>query len=181
MFNFRPCIGSELFVVTTDTKLSDGIFVSPGFCLSLDICIQLKNVSMNLLPQPLKLYCIIYCNLSFQEPLEPSNKLSSPASRPWEIDDMLVLNEELYQYVTRRAKKNNGKRVRDSSNEKVARAFVSFEANGRGQGFSNCLLDVSHFPAGTYRMKWHSCCIDSRGAYWSLLPLNAAPVFTIMS
>lgn len=167
--------------MTADTKLSIGISVSPGFCLSLDICVQLKNVSTNLLAQPLKLHCIIYCNLSFQEPVDPNNKSSSPASRPWEIDDMLMLNEELYQYVTRCAKKNDGKHVRDSSDEKVARAFVSLEVNGRGQGFSNCLLDVSRFPAGTYRMKWHSCCIDSRGTYWSLLPLNTGPVFTIMS
>lgn len=179
MLNFRPCIGTELFVVNADTKISTGIFISQGFCLSLDMCIQLKNVPPNLPTQPLKLHCIIYCNLSFQEPVEASNSSRVYASKPWEIDDMLILNEELYQYVSRRAKKNDDRHVRDSSDGKVARAFVSFESNERGQGFSNCLLDVSHFPAGTYRMRWHSCCIDSRGAYWSLLPLNVGPVFTI--
>ncbi|KAK4754830.1 hypothetical protein SAY87_008587 [Trapa incisa] len=178
-FRTRPCIGSELFVVNRDTKNSNGISISQGFCLSLDICIQLKNVPASLPARSLKLHCIIYCNLSFQEPVEPSDNSARDASWPWETDDMLMLNEELYQYITRRAKKNDLWHVRDSSDGKAARAFVSFQANDRGQGFSNCLLDVSHFPSGTYRMRWHSCCIDGQGAYWSFLPLNAGPIFTI--
>ncbi|OWM80536.1 hypothetical protein CDL15_Pgr019816 [Punica granatum] len=178
-FRTRPCMGSELFVVNADTKLSDGIFVSPGLCLSLNICIQLRNVPPNLLMQPIKLHCIICCNLSFQEPVVPRYKLLQCASRSWETDDMLILNEELYQHVMRRAEKYDKKHGKDSHDGKASRAFLSFEVSERGQGFSTCFLDVSRFPAGTYRMKWHSCCVDSRGSYWSLLPLNAGPVFTI--
>lgn len=105
------------------------------------------------------------------------------SSQPWEKDNMVEMNEKLFQYVTECTQKiNHSKRAGDTdidNNARTVNTFVQIEPNDRGQGFSNCLLDVSQFPVGTYRIKWHSCCIDSQGSYWSLLPLNAEPLFTI--
>ncbi|KAA8537247.1 hypothetical protein F0562_027066 [Nyssa sinensis] len=100
----------------------------------------------------------------------------------WGADDMVDLNEKLFQYVTGCTKKtkcmHDGKTSGDCG---VVDACVCFEPNERGQGFSNCLLDVSAFPVGSYRIKWHSCCVDDKGSYWSVLPLNAGPVFTVQN
>lgn len=93
------------------------------------------------------------------------------------------MNEKLFQYVTECAKRTTsyGKRFRDDdmNDEQMVYEFVCFEPNGKGQGFSSCVLDVSHFPVGCYSVEWHSCCIDNEGSYWSLLPLNSRPVFTV--
>ncbi|KAJ7982550.1 ARM repeat superfamily protein [Quillaja saponaria] len=71
-----------------------------------------------------------------------------------------------------------GRKCGRDGNDGIVKAFVNFEPNEKGQGFSRCMLDVSDFPAACYRIKWHSCVIDKRGSYWSILPLNI-PVFTI--
>lgn len=101
----------------------------------------------------------------------------------WETDNMIQMNEKLFHYVTKCTKKTyNGKRGRDTeidNDDRIVKRFVCFELNDIGQGLSNCLFDVSHFPVGSYSIKWHSCCVDSRGSYWSLLPLNTGPVFTV--
>ena len=102
--------------------------------------------------------------------------------QPWESEDMVEMNDKLFYYVTECAIKSSyGKRFRDNdmNDGQMANGFVCFEPNGKGQGFSNCVLDVSYFPVGSYRVKWYSCCIDNQGSYWSLLPLNSGPVSTV--
>lgn len=94
---------------------------------------------------------------------------------------MIDLNESLFQHVAEDRKTTNTKLRRvDNGDGGVVKAFVCFEPNERGQGFSTCLLDVSGFPVGSYKIKWHSCCVDDQGSYWSLLPLNAPPIFTLL-
>lgn len=179
---FRPCIGSELFAVNVEKK-PDGIFVSPGHYLSLSLSLQLRNVPPDLPVQPVKLYSILYCRVSFQEPRPvPENKEQSRSSyQAWENDDMVEMNEKLLLYVTQCGTKSiyNNKCGTGITDCGIVNTFVCFEPNARGQGFSSCLLDVSRFPVGSYRIKWHSCCVDNHGNYWSLLPLNAGPVFTV--
>ncbi|KAK3189022.1 hypothetical protein Dsin_028583 [Dipteronia sinensis] len=181
-FRVRPCVGSELFVSDADTRSQDRILVLKGSHLSLNLCLQLKNMPPDLLAQLTKFYCILYC---VQKPASDGQNMEQALSTwlAWESTDMVEMNGRLFQYVTECSKKTNyGKRSRDNDickDGKLATAFADFELNERGQGFSNCLLDVSKFPVGTYRIKWHSCCMDSQGSYWSLLPLNAEPVINI--
>lgn len=92
---------------------------------------------------------------------------------------MVEMNEKLLDYVTQCGTKNISKYGSGGTDGKFVNTVVCFEPNERGQGFASCLLDVSRFPIGSYRIKWHSCCVDNHGTYWSLLPLNAGPVFTI--
>lgn len=97
---------------------------------------------------------------------------------------MLDLNEKLLRYVRGCGKAKSSTNMRNSgggsgSGGGVVDGFASFEANERGQGFFSCLLDVSGFPVGCYRIKWQSSCVDSEGSYWNLLPLNVGPVFTV--
>ncbi|XP_059661933.1 uncharacterized protein LOC132308009 isoform X2 [Cornus florida] len=173
-FRIRPCISSELFALSGDDKSSDGISVLPGFHLSLNLCLQLKNVPPGLPVQLTKLYCILYCR-SGQEKGQKGSGFQD-----WGADDMVDLNEKLLQYVTGETRTTKGVLNRDNAGDSgVVEACVCFEPNERGQGFSTCLLDVSAFHVGSYRIKWHSCCIDSKGSYWSLLPSNAGPVFTV--
>lgn len=107
-----------------------------------------------------------------------NEQMGSRISEPWESEEMMEMNEKLFHYVTECARKSCcGKRFRD--NEQIADGFVCFKPNAKGQGFSNCVLDVSHFPVGSYRIKWYSCCVDNQGSYWSLVPLNSGHVFTV--
>lgn len=181
-FKVRPCFGSELFISSVDTRNIDGISILTGFPLSLNLCLQLKNVPPDLPVQLTKFCCILHCSQKLV--LDGQNNeqmLWSPL--PWENSDMVEMNEKLFQYATESTKRTNyGNCFRDGDiNNGAVTVFVHFEPSERGQGFSNCLLDVSHFPVGLYRIKWHCCCIDSQGSYWSLLPLNAEPVFTVLS
>ncbi|XVE94297.1 hypothetical protein REPUB_Repub01dG0269000 [Reevesia pubescens] len=185
-FNTRPLIGSELFVFDTDTRNQNRIAVLPGFHLSLNLCFQLRNASPEFSLRLTKLYCLLHCRVSFQKPSssERNNEEMEWDCQPWESEDMVEMNEKLFDYVTQCAKKTSygyGKRLRDSdiNDEQIVNGYVCFEPNAKGQGFSNCVLDVSHFPEGSYRVKWYSCCIDNEGSYWSLLPLNSGPVFTV--
>ncbi|XP_059598418.1 uncharacterized protein LOC100265170 isoform X2 [Vitis vinifera] len=182
-FQIRQCVGSELFASSTDTRSPDGISILPGFHLSLNLCLQLKNVPPDRPIQLTKLYCILYCKASFgtPKPIEENKQRMQSGYHSWEIDDMIDLNESLFQHVTEDGKTTNAKlRSVDNGDGGVVKAFVCFEPNERGQGFSTCLLDVSGFPVGSYKIKWHSCCVDDQGSYWSLLPLNAPPVFTLL-
>ncbi|PON72739.1 Coatomer beta subunit [Parasponia andersonii] len=182
-FRVRPCIGSELFVVNVAAKNSDGIFVLAGHYLSLSLCLQLRNVPPDLPVRPIKLYSMLYCRVSFQEPTPvPEKKYQSRSSyQAWESDNMVEMNEKLLRYVTQQGTKdiNNSKCGSGNTDHQFVNTFVCFEPNQRGQGFSSCLLDVSRFPVGSYRITWISCCVDNHGNYWSLLPLNAGPIFTI--
>ncbi|KAI6700912.1 hypothetical protein NL676_015236 [Syzygium grande] len=60
-FKVRPPIGAELYVFNADPRHPDGLNVPQGFQLSLNLCLQLKNMPPDLPVQPTKLYCIIRC------------------------------------------------------------------------------------------------------------------------
>ncbi|EXB66979.1 hypothetical protein L484_004904 [Morus notabilis] len=181
-FQLRSCIGSELFAVSS-TKNPDGIYVSRGYQLSLSLCLQLRNVPPDLPVRLAKFYCMLYCSESFQEPrpVQENNEQSKSSRQAWETDDMVEVNARLLHYVTHRVTNNTngGKSGCGIDDCGFVNAFVCVEPNERWQGFSSCLLDVSRFPAGSYRIKWCSCCIDDQGNYWNLLPFNAGPVFTV--
>lgn len=185
-FKTRPCVGSELFAFNSDISNSNGITVMLSSCLSLNLCIQLKNMPLESQRRLAKVHCLLYCNVSFQKPRqnEPNQEDTTQwNSRPWENKDLLEMNDNLFHYVTESTKKSDPrKRARDNDISKdcgSVHCYVSFEPNVKGQGFSSCLLDVSHFPVGCYEIKWYSCCVDNQGCYWSLLPLNSGPEFTI--
>ncbi|KAL9456624.1 hypothetical protein AB3S75_005782 [Citrus x aurantiifolia] len=181
-FKVRPCVGSELFISSGDVRNIDGISVSTGFPLSLNLCLQLKNVPPDLPVRLTKFYCILHCSQKLVLDGQ-SNEQTLWSPQPWEDSEVVEINETLFQYVTECTKRTNYCKCfgdDDINNDGAVSVFVHFELSERGQGFSNCLLDVSHFPVGSYRIKWHCCCIDSQGSYWSLLPLNAEPVFTVL-
>ncbi|PQQ10291.1 uncharacterized protein Pyn_17593 [Prunus yedoensis var. nudiflora] len=178
-FKFRPCRGSELFAVN-ETRNPDGIYVSPGFNLSLNLCLQLRNVAPDIPVRFKNVYCMLYSSISFQEPTESgvNNQQKQGSYQDCETDDMVEMNEMLLQYATECSTNKSNKRRRGNNDGEFVNSFLRFELNERGQGFSNCLLDVSAFPVGSYRIKWHSCCIDSQGTCWTLPHLNLGPVFT---
>ncbi|KAM1281804.1 hypothetical protein ACFX13_022791 [Malus domestica] len=68
-FKFRPCLGSELFAVS-ETRNPDGIYVSSGFNLSLNLFLQLRNMPPDIRVRLKNLYCMVYSGASFQEPRE---------------------------------------------------------------------------------------------------------------
>ncbi|CAN1225583.1 Integrator complex subunit 7, partial [Linum grandiflorum] len=177
----RPCLVAELFAFSADATNQDELGVKPGSHLSLNLCIQLKNVPNRIT----KLYCILYSSTCFTES-KPSGCRGQVQLnfRDWQIDDMVQANQKLFRHMKDRASKtDHRKRPRDEEDDGdgiSAESIVQFELNNKGQGFSNCLVDVSEFPEGCYyRMKWHGGCVDSRGCYWSLLPLNTGPVFAV--
>ena len=160
------------------------MYTLPGHHLPLSLCLQLRNVPPNLPFRLSKMYCMVYCRVSFREPrpVQESNEQSRSSFQAWETDDMVEMNEKLLHYVTKCATQNidNGRSsTRSTNNHEVASSFVCCQPNESGQGFASCLLDVSAFPPGSYRIRWQSCCIDNQGNYWNLLPLNAGPVFTV--
>ncbi|KAK9931306.1 hypothetical protein M0R45_018585 [Rubus argutus] len=182
-FKLRPCLGSELFAVN-EAGNRDGIFVSLGSHLSLNLCLQLRNVPSPDIPVRFnKWYCMLYCKVSFLEPrVSGENKEQELGTyQAWETDDMVEMNEKLLKYATQCSRRKSNKCGRGSDDGELVISFVCFKLNDTGQGFSSCLLDVSGFPVGCYRIKWHSCCIDSQGECWTLPPLNLGPVFTIQS
>ncbi|XP_038892420.1 uncharacterized protein LOC120081531 isoform X2 [Benincasa hispida] len=182
-FCVRPCIGSQLFATTNARKL-DEISIPSGFHLSLNLCLQLKNIASNMSVQITKMYCILYCDLSFQElKHNGKNMQKHQVYEAWENDDIVEMHNKLLHYMTESSKNETYIGKCRTSNvcktERVVEAFVHFEPDEKGQGFSNCLLDVSYFPVGCYRIKWYSCCVDNKGCFWNLLPLNSGPLFTI--
>ncbi|KAI9071381.1 hypothetical protein K1719_046654 [Acacia pycnantha] len=64
-FKVGQVIGSELFVHNEDKKMVL-LSVSQGSSISLNLCLQLKNLSADLRVVPTKLYCILYCPVSCQ-------------------------------------------------------------------------------------------------------------------
>ncbi|OMO80042.1 hypothetical protein CCACVL1_13200 [Corchorus capsularis] len=181
-FKIRPLVGSELFAFNADTDTrsqKSKITVLAGSHLSLNLCLQLRNTPPDFPLRLAKSYCILHCTVS--NDVENSEQKEWDCT-PWESQDMVEMNDKLFQYVTECAKKTNyGKRFReyDMDGEQVVNELVCFEPNVKGLGFSTCVLEVSHFPVGSYRVKWYSCCIDNQGSYWSLMPLNSGPVFTV--
>ncbi|GLT98859.1 hypothetical protein SLE2022_163350 [Rubroshorea leprosula] len=185
-FKIRPCIGSELFAFNADAKNSNEITVIQGSTISLNLCLQLRNMPSEFPLRLSRMYCILCCRVSsFQKPCqnERNGETVQWDSRPWENEDMVEMNENLFCYVTECTKKANPRKCsRDNIVNKdcgIVHSYVCFEPNVKGQGFSSCLLDVSHFPVGCYTIKWFSCCIDRQGSYWSLLPLNSGPEFLV--
>ncbi|KAI3965627.1 hypothetical protein MKX01_010584 [Papaver californicum] len=181
-FQVRPCPGAELFTCSADNRKSDEISILPGSHLSLNLCLQMKNVPEILAAN---FYCVLACKPSYCTPAsdgqmkEEQRRYGYHAS---ESDDSLDLNEKLMLYVMNctgeMGTRKCGRICGDGCG--FVFCFVSFdELNQKGQGFSNCLFDVTAFPEGSYMIKWQSCCIDSQGSYWSLLPLNAGPRFSV--
>ncbi|KAL5539665.1 hypothetical protein UlMin_044823 [Ulmus minor] len=176
-FRLRPSIGSELFAENV-SEATNGLHISPGQHLSLSLCLQLKNLPL----QSTKLYCMLRCGVSSIERKEEQCRSGFQA---WETDEMVEMNKELFRYVTESESTSdnimniNKRRCGIDDDREFVNSFVCCKLNERGIGFSGCSLDVSGFPTGSYRIKWHSCCVDNQSNYWSLLPLNAGPVFTI--
>ncbi|PPD96934.1 hypothetical protein GOBAR_DD06035 [Gossypium barbadense] len=127
-FYTSPIIGSELFVYSTDSRNQSQITVSSGLHLSLNLCLQLRNASPELSLGLTKLYCVLYSRVSFQKQShgERNNEEMESQCQPWESEEIVEMNEKLFQYVTECAKKTT-----------------------------------------------------SYGSYWSVLPLNSRPVFTV--
>lgn len=164
-----------------DGQIVDGSSILSGYPLSLSLSFQLKNMPAGLPGPPNKVYCILNCKPHSQMTTKIGEcKWQAQLSRQDdEIDDMMDLNEKLLRYVIGSVE-THGQHYRSQDNDcLMVLEYVCFELNERGQGFSTCFLDVSSLPVGSYRMKWHSSCIDSGGSYWSLLPTNAGPLFTI--
>ncbi|RWR86893.1 hypothetical protein CKAN_01581500 [Cinnamomum micranthum f. kanehirae] len=179
-FRLRPCVGAELFAFNADTQNRGEISITSGFCLSLNLCIQLKNVSTACRIEDSKLYCILAINMSDCQPIGRRESMGQLQSgfQAWKTNVMVDLNEELLHHLKdgpSKTRKIHG----DISDAGLVKSFVCFEPNERGQGFSTCLLDVSSLPEGSYQLTWHSCCTDRKGSCWSLVPLNTGPLLTV--
>lgn len=173
-FQVRPCIGAILYTCSIDNENSTDISVISGSHLSLNLCLQLRNMPPNLASRISKVFCILHCKKSLMRPhSKPSSETEFVDYQSWSTDSMLCLQEKLrYKVIEQDGEKFTGDETE---------TFVSFEMNGGIQGFTTGLIDVSAFPVGLYRTDWHSCCIDDSGSYWSLLPLNLGPQFTVRS
>ncbi|KAL2951131.1 hypothetical protein AAZX31_19G029800 [Glycine max] len=176
-FKVRPFIGSKLFVHNKDSSNGVDISVSQGSHLTLNICLQLKNVPPKLLVKSTKLYCILHVPCGQRQ--APGN--SHSGYEAWKDDEIVEMNQKLFCLVLDSAagKRRIGMRSRGHGNSRAVETFMDFRPNEKGQGFSHCSLDVSNFPVGSYRIKWHSCLVDSQDSYWSLLPFNSGPVFFV--
>ncbi|KAG7621149.1 hypothetical protein ISN44_As04g020700 [Arabidopsis suecica] len=181
-FNIRPCVGAELFALSSESskRIPDTVSVEQGFQLSLDLCLQLKNIQQRQVPVRLnKLYCLLYTKLAYHSPTQHSeNNRNQMSYSPWRDEDLIEMSNKLFHHAIKSGKKPDVSGRFDWAKSGVS-TVVQFEPNERGQGFSSCLLDVSRFPVGSYQIKWLSCCVDQHGSYWNLLPLNGKPVFTV--
>ncbi|PIA64928.1 hypothetical protein AQUCO_00100412v1 [Aquilegia coerulea] len=177
-FQMRSCVGAELFVFNANTMNPNRISVLPGFHLSLNLCLQLKHVPPR---RVAKIYCILASKPSYRTPEhggESKGKMWQ-GFQSCDTNDVIDLNEKLWMYVIEGANQSSKKMKKACDGDEMVWSCVSFVLNERGQGFSTCLLDVSAFPVGSYKIKWHSCCIDSKDSCWSLIPLNMGPVFSV--
>ncbi|KAJ8438833.1 hypothetical protein Cgig2_023025 [Carnegiea gigantea] len=176
-FRVRPCIGSVLISSGAGSRKQSALLVSPGSELALNLCIQLKNIPSDTCSFS-KIYCILYCKTSFlaNRSLASCGEMQA-GYQSSKVDMMIDLSKKLQYYVMKQTGEfsNCGNLQSDDEVE----AYVCFETKGRPQGFSTCLLDVSAFPVGSYRIHWHSGFVDSDGAFWSLLPLSPGPVFRV--
>ena len=92
---------------------------------------------------------------------------------------MVGLNSRLLRHIKRDPRKTSDGRNTSCPETDLVTAFACFAPDGGGQGFSDCLLDVSSFPVGSYQVAWLACCVDENGGYFSLLPLNDGIVFSV--
>ncbi|KAF5203320.1 Integrator complex subunit [Thalictrum thalictroides] len=177
-FQIRSCVGAELFLFDANTGNPNRLSVLPGCHLSLNLCLQLKHVPPG---RVARIHCILASKPSYRtsEHGDESKGKMLPGFQSCDTSDVIDLNEKLWMYVIERAKRSCRKIRKASGGDVLVWSCASFVLNERGQGFSTCLLDVSAFPVGFYKIKWHSCCIDSKDSYWSLLPLNMGPVFSV--
>ncbi|KAL8053249.1 hypothetical protein ABFX02_05G058500 [Erythranthe guttata] len=179
-FRVRPSLSSELFLTNEDGQTVHGLSISPGSHLSLNLCLQLKNMPAGMPGPPKKVYCILDCTVQHSQTSTVIRQCKGQEAQSTKIDDMVELNEKLLRYVVGPTEAH-GLHCRAQANDScsVVNEYVCFELNDRGQGFTSCLLDVSSFPIGSYRIKWHSGFVDIGGSYWSLLNANDGPLFTV--
>ncbi|XP_060187935.1 uncharacterized protein LOC132617066 isoform X2 [Lycium barbarum] len=179
-FQFRSPISAELFITNEDGKRMDDISVLSGFEIPLTLCIQLRNISPDQLSQVSKLYCILHSRTSFQVfSANGDKKVPESSCQAWKSDHMVDLNDKLLHFTTGSTKRGGLHAMESAEGIYAVDKVVFFDPNEKGQGFAACLLDVSAFPVGSYQIKWHSCCIDNNGTYWSLMPLNTDQFFTV--
>lgn len=177
----RSPVSSQLFTSNKDARQGDGLSVCRGSHLSLNLCLQLRNMPQDLSSRLPKLYCVLSTSASLQIPSPIRGETEQPelGFQDWRTNDMLDMNKKLFQYVIGHKSKITLRGSDDSGDCRNREVLVCFETNMKGQAFSTCLLDVSDFPVGSYRIKWHCCGIDRQGIYWSLLPSNPGPILTV--
>ena len=157
--NFRPCVGAELFALSSNRSKStpDTISVEQGFQLSLDICLQLKNIQQPRVPLRLtKLYCLLYTKLAYHTPTQQhgETKRNQKSYSPWRDEHLVEMSNKLFHHaITKSSKKQQTSGRFDWNNNNGVSAVVQFDPSERGQGYSSCLLDVTRFPVGSYQYK----------------------------
>ncbi|KAH9602182.1 hypothetical protein KSS87_018449 [Heliosperma pusillum] len=181
-FRVRRTMGSLLFWSSTGVRKQREISISLGSHLQLNLCIQLKDMPSDFTSSFSKLYCILYCRKS-PSTAKPHGELMTQSHinyRASEIDTMIHLNKNLQCYLMKQSRDTmKCKDLHNAGASDDVQVCVCFETNGRRQGFSTCLLDVSAFPVGSYGIDWHSAGIDRHGAYRSFLPLCRGPQFSV--
>ncbi|KAF3790441.1 Integrator complex subunit 7-like protein [Nymphaea thermarum] len=176
-FRTRRCIGAEIF---SNSGSKDFVQSTVQGCwLHLNLCVQMKNLPPKMHTGIMKMYCIVAARPSDCLVDAEDVKQVSVGFRAWETEEMMNLNEELLRYMRREASARTAETVEGLEKSGFVKSFASSRPNENMQGFSTCMLDVSAFPVGTYQCSWHSCCVDSNGRCWSLLPLNSGPIFTV--
>lgn len=191
-FRTRIPIGVELFAANMDKNELNGISVQQGFQLPLSLCIQVKNILSTSSLKVRRICCIFSVQPSDDSCGGTAEEYYAGWRLGWsgeEMEEILSLTEELF--VKMRLMRSGTKpanfepdrcKFRDTNVEntlQTKQAFVTFEVDKRGQGFAMCLLDVSSLPCGLYKTSWLCACLDNRGRFWNLQPLNAGPVFSI--
>ncbi|XP_037411431.1 uncharacterized protein LOC119274814 [Triticum dicoccoides] len=174
-FSVRPCLGAELFVFDSNPANKNRISAPHGFQLSLTLCLQWKRVLERAPIRIAKLYCVLATSPS--SPLHIAGTRSKQFEMRRTTSEMVVLHSELLQHI-----KSGGLRKtshKKNSHAELVTAFACFKPADSGQGFSDCLLDVSSFPRGDYQIAWQACCVDENGRCFSLLPLNDGAVFSV--
>ncbi|CAI9781836.1 unnamed protein product [Fraxinus pennsylvanica] len=101
-FQVRPSVTSELFVMNEDGEHVDGVSVFSGSPISLNLCLQLRNMPAGPPLRLTKLLCILSCRSSSQKKTEmgENKRQNHLGSEDGGIDDLVDLNEQLVGYVT---------------------------------------------------------------------------------
>ncbi|KAG4914701.1 hypothetical protein JHK87_052258 [Glycine soja] len=117
-FKVRPFIGSKLFVHNKDSSNGVDISVSQGSHLTLNICLQLKNVPPKLLVKSTKLYCILHVPCGQRQ--APGN--SHSGYEAWKDDEIVEMNQKLFCLVLDSAagKRRIGMRSRGHESNGIA-------------------------------------------------------------
>ncbi|KAF7034995.1 hypothetical protein CFC21_045938 [Triticum aestivum] len=173
-FSVRPCLGTELFMFDSNPANKDRISVPRGFQLSLTLCLKWKRVLERTPIRIAKLYCILATSPS--SPLHIAGTRSKQFEMRRTTSEMVLLHSKLLQHAKSDLRKTSHK---ENSHTELVAAFACFKPAGSGQGFSDCLLDVSSFPRGEYQIAWQACCVDENSRCFSLLPLNDGAVFSV--